>query len=137
MDELIRRQDALDALGEEPPVWYDGEDEIAERNQWRRDVNAIKAVPSAQPEYTEQDVRDSFNSGYACGMEAAQPKTGKWITVHGFCTPGGDPVWACSECGKGVHVYGIEHNSYGCDVSDGRWKACPNCGAMMGGEEHD
>lgn len=29
---------------------------------------------SAQSEYTEQDVRDSFNSGYACGMEAAQPE---------------------------------------------------------------
>ena len=26
--DLISRQDALDALGEEPPVWYDGEDEI-------------------------------------------------------------------------------------------------------------
>ena len=46
---LIDRQAALDALGEEPPVWYDGEDEIAERNQWRRDVAAIKALPSAQP----------------------------------------------------------------------------------------
>ena len=52
MSELIRKQDALNALGEEPPVWYDGEDEIAERNQWRRDVNAIKAVPSAQPDQT-------------------------------------------------------------------------------------
>lgn len=61
----------------------------------------------------------------------AQPKTGKWITVHGYCTPGGDPVWACSECGKGIHVYGIEHGSYGRDVSDGQWKACPNCGCRM------
>lgn len=67
-----------------------------------------------------------------------QPKTGKWIEVHGFCTPGGDPVWACSECGKGVHVYGIEHGSYGSDVSDGQWKACPNCGAKMkDGDEHE
>ena len=64
-----------------------------------------------------------------------EPKTGKWIEVHGFCTPGGDPVWACSECGKGVHVYGIEHGSYGSDVSDGQWKACPNCGAMMKEDE--
>lgn len=58
-DELIRRKDALDALGEEPLVWYDGEDEIAERNQWRRDIDAIKAVPSAQPEqrYTEEELR--------------------------------------------------------------------------------
>lgn len=50
MSDLISRQAAIDALGEEPPVWYDGEDEIAERNQWRRDVNAIKAVPSVQSE---------------------------------------------------------------------------------------
>lgn len=50
MDDLISRQAALDALGEEPLVWHEGEDEIAERNQWRRDVNAIKAVPSVQPD---------------------------------------------------------------------------------------
>lgn len=56
---------------------------------------------------------------------------GKWIEVGGFCTPGGDPVWECSECGKGRHVYGVEHRSYGADVSDGQWVACPNCGADM------
>lgn len=49
MDDMISRAAAINALGEEPPVWYDGEDEIAERNQWRRDVAAIKALSSAQP----------------------------------------------------------------------------------------
>ena len=53
---LIDRQAALDALGEEPPVWYDGEDEIAERNQWRRDVAAIKALPPAQPDVSDTNV---------------------------------------------------------------------------------
>lgn len=48
--DLIDRQAAIDALGEEPLVWNDGEDELAERDQWRRDANAIKALPSAQPE---------------------------------------------------------------------------------------
>lgn len=62
-------------------------------------------------------------------------KTGKWVEVHGYCTPGGDPVWCCSECGKGVHVYGIEHGTYGADISDGQWKACPNCSALMEGEQ--
>lgn len=62
-------------------------------------------------------------------------KTGKWVKVHGYCTPGGDPVWCCSECGKGVHVYGIEHGTYGADISDGQWKACPNCSALMEGEQ--
>lgn len=57
---------------------------------------------------------------------------GRWIKARGsWCTPGGDPVWECSECGKGVHVYGIEHGTYGSDVADGQWVACPNCGARM------
>lgn len=59
-------------------------------------------------------------------------KRGKWVKARGsWCTPGGDPVWECSECGKGLHVYGFEHGSYGADVADGQWVACPNCGAMM------
>jgi DNA-directed RNA polymerase subunit RPC12/RpoP len=61
-------------------------------------------------------------------------KEGHWVKARGsWCTPGGDPVWECSECGKGIHVYGIEHGTYGSDIADGQWVSCPNCGAMMGG----
>ena len=57
---------------------------------------------------------------------------GRWIKAkRGWYTPGGDPVWECSECGKGMHVFGVEHGSYGSDVADGQWVACPNCGADM------
>lgn len=51
MDDLISRQAAIDALGEEPVVWMEKEDEYGQglNNQWRYDVNALKAVPSAQP----------------------------------------------------------------------------------------
>lgn len=63
------------------------------------------------------------------------PKRGRWIKTPGYVTPGGDPVWRCSECGKGIHIYGIEHGTYGADVSDGQWLACPNCGALMEGED--
>lgn len=59
----------------------------------------------------------------------------KWIKMHGYVTPGGDPVWMCSNCGMGVHVYGIEHRSYEGNVAKHQWLACPNCGAMMDGEE--
>ena len=59
-------------------------------------------------------------------------KKGKWIEVYGYASPGDDPVWKCSECGKGIHVYGIEAPSYNRDYTDGhQWVACPNCGAEM------
>ena len=74
----------------------------------------------------------TFYTKHGNKVEFVKHKTGKWVEVHGYCTPGGDPVWCCSECGKGVHVYGIEHGTYGADISDGQWKACPNCGAKMG-----
>jgi DNA-directed RNA polymerase subunit RPC12/RpoP len=61
-------------------------------------------------------------------------KEGHWVKARGnWCAPGGDPVWECSECGKGVHVYGIEHGTYGSDIADDQWVSCPNCGASMGG----
>ena len=68
-------------------------------------------------------------------VDAAPVVHGRWVKVPGYATPGGDPVWRCSECGKGVHVYGIEHGTYGAEVADGQWVSCPNCGARMDGEE--
>ena len=63
-------------------------------------------------------------------------KKGNWLEVGGYFTPGGDPVWKCSECGKGTHVYGIEANSYNKDITDGhQWVTCPNCGADMKDEQ--
>ena len=46
-DDLISRAEAIEALGEEPLVWCYEDYEIAERSQWRDDVEAIKSVPSA------------------------------------------------------------------------------------------
>lgn len=61
-----------------------------------------------------------------------EQKKGKWLKVGGYASPGGDPVWKCSECGKGTHVYGIEANSYNSDITDDhQWVACPNCDAKM------
>ena len=110
MAEYIERQAAIDALGEEPENWADAEFDLGSVNQWRWDLRAIKAIPTA-------DVQPVVH--------------GRWVKVGGFVTPGGDPVWQCSECGKGRHVYGIEHGTYGADVSDGQWVACPNCMAIM------
>ena len=58
-----------------------------------------------------------------------------WEEVYGYVTPGGDPVWVCSNCGKGMHVWGVEASTYNRDISDShQWVACPNCGAKMDGK---
>ena len=82
--DTISRQEALDALGEEPLVWTDSEGEIAERNQWRRDVAAIKAVPSAQP--AEADVQKmqaleqaEIQKAYELGKLDAMEEMPHWI----------------------------------------------------------
>lgn len=50
-NDVIYRQSAIEALGEEPLVWYeDDAGEVAAHNQWSRDVAAIKALPPAKPE---------------------------------------------------------------------------------------
>ena len=67
--------------------------------------------------------------------DVVELKKGKWVkSKESWFTPGGDPVWECSECGKGRHVYGVEHGSYSSDVADGQWVSCPNCGAIMEGD---
>lgn len=66
-----------------------------------------------------------------------EPKHGHWVKVDGYVTPGGDSVWKCSECGKGLHVYGIEYGTYGADVADGQWVTCPNCGSWNVEDVHD
>lgn len=104
--DLISRADAIEALGEEPPVWCDEEYEIAERDQWRADIEAIKSVPSAD-----------------------RPR-GEWVDMNGNPVPldeDGAPTnscW-CSECGEWL-VASDEYSTRG--------NFCPNCGADMRGE---
>jgi len=51
--DVINRQDAINSLGEEPEVWFEddnGDYDRGMRAQWRLDVDALQAVPSAAPE---------------------------------------------------------------------------------------
>ena len=48
--DLISRQAAIDALGEKPLAWTEGEYELGLQNQWQSDVDALNGLPSAQPE---------------------------------------------------------------------------------------
>lgn len=96
-------------------------------------VDAVNAQPTIEERKTVSN--EEWTKARGGWTNQPERKKGKWIKARGsWVTPGGDPVWECSECGKGVHVYGIEHGTYGADVADGQWKACPNCGADMRGE---
>lgn len=50
MSDLISRQAAIDALGEKPLAWTEGEYELGLQNQWQSDVDAVNGLPSVQPE---------------------------------------------------------------------------------------
>lgn len=65
--DLIERQAALDALGDEPEVWT-GKDEYAMglNNQWHYDKNAILKCPSAQPQSTMGQTNDTAQSTNDC-----------------------------------------------------------------------
>lgn len=49
MHDLISRQDAIDAIGEEPFAFMDYEQGL--HDKWMDDKEAIERLPSAQPDY--------------------------------------------------------------------------------------
>ena len=59
-DEIIRRKDALEALGEEPMVWCDDNPtQVQERNDWQcavDSINAVRPLPFQLHELTETEV---------------------------------------------------------------------------------
>ena len=48
---------------------------------------------------------------------------GEWVRDHSqrWMTPGGTPLYVCSECLKGSHLYGIEFFR--------KVDICPDCGS--------
>lgn len=68
--DIIYRQAAIDALGEEPAVLNTDDDyDVATRNQWEYDVECIKEVPSAdvQPVMKGKWIRND-NGTYSCSV---------------------------------------------------------------------
>lgn len=109
MSDYINREEVMQAFADY--VWNSNHSDFVPAPVWNHAVDIVRDFPAA---------------------DVAPMRHGRWIEARGsWFTPGGDPVWECSECGKGMHVYGIEHGTYGSDVADGQWVACPNCGARM------
>ena len=87
MDDLISRQAAVDALGEKPLVWDDLNDfDLGKAVQWSDDVDAIKALPPAQPKRIK----------------------GKWKRTK--ANRGYNAEWTCSNCGYTVYAEFCNYN---------------------------
>jgi hypothetical protein len=100
MDRLISEQKAIEAIND-----YWGEMETPTIDGY---INAIKAIPSAEP------------------------KTGHWIDYD--CNEDKYDKIKCSECG---HSF-IVDSYHWCDIgfTEDDLKYCPNCGADMRGEQN-
>lgn len=55
--DLIYKKKAIDAIGDKPLAWTEGEYELGLQNQWQSDVDALKALPPAKKEITLEDVK--------------------------------------------------------------------------------
>lgn len=93
--DLISRQAAIDALGEKPLAWTEGEYELGLQNQWQSDVDALNDLPSAQPErkkgkWIPQD--HNKTNGIASTLVYYYPK----CSVCGHCD---NYTNFCSNCG--------------------------------------
>ena len=121
MNDLISRQAAIDAL-----------DKIIAMNykDWARAQNAIRQLPSAQPEKCEDC--GNFNKTMVL-IPQTERKTGRWMIRDNHATGWYDIT--CSECGEDVTsvapCIGFLPNARVI------WDYCPFCGADMRGEQDD
>ena len=86
-DDLISRQAAIDALGEKPLAWTEGEYELGLQNQWQSDVDALNDLPSAQSEHTCVNCGRTANNGgwYADGRTRCPIEEHYALPKDGFC----------------------------------------------------
>jgi hypothetical protein len=104
MSDLIRRQDAIDALAKEMPSL---------------------TTPDGSGEF-DHDIQITDEAFVDCmqiinELPSAEPKTGEWVKRQTI----GDVSFAyCSECGEPI-LHGR---------TSPLWHYCPNCGCRMEGE---
>ena len=141
MDDLISRQQAIDAImGEYPdahyPDWYASKiralpsAQLEERTEKRTETHACDLISRQAAIDGKISIQcangveiysdEAVPVEYLKALPSAQPgKTGRWIGKYPFTS-------ACSECNYFIHASKVKVFAY-----------CPNCGADMKGEQHD
>ena len=81
----------------------------------------VDTRPTVDKEYLIDLIQESVYDGEACAklIDMVDRPAGEWIYNN---KNGTFKIWDCSECGISMEA---------------QWNYCPNCGAKMGGEEHD
>ena len=127
MDDLIRKQDAIDALNKEMEACK-MPDERPVRFGLRMARNFVQDMPSAEPKshvianitFDEEKLKEICANAVQEIKSSAQPerKTGRWIFNQYDANPRiGN--WHCSECGQ---ITIMPHHVF---------NYCPHCGAKM------
>lgn len=114
MYDCISRQTAVDALGEKPLDWTEDEYELGLQNQWKYDVDAIKALPPITPKQKTGHWIEDAKTYYE-----ELNKRGLGVDEY---TPYFTDDIACSECLAKYSMLDNETQFF---------KHCPNCGAKM------
>ena len=108
MSDLIRREDAIDAI--ECVTWY--------HQNSNKDMVSGANSDEHQAWYKAEDIYDALEA-----IPSADRPQGEWIEQ--------EDCWQCSECGD-EFVLEVDVKPI-----DARMHYCPNCGARMKGAEDD
>ena len=144
MSDLIRREDAIKALGECPLNWTDTAEEIQAVEDWECHKAAIEAVPSATDEEFEwcHDCKEYDQENYCCHrwtkvirntvaeLTADRPK-GEWIYCEDYV---GHDGYKCSECGFFVPWC---YDVYADSNFIRHYHTCPHCDSRMKGADDE
>ena len=76
--DIIYRQDAIEALGEEPEVWMDDHYAFGQRDQWRCDVTALEAVSPVRIEALTDDEQRIFLAAMAREKAVCEKVDAEW-----------------------------------------------------------
>lgn len=111
MSRYIDADALIEAMGEEPYLWTDSAEEIAERNQWLTDIYIIESAPNIdivkckECIWRDTDNQDEDYCMYVKGLSD--------INESSFCS-WGERKEKCKECWYWSEVHKRCENKYGC-----------------------